>query len=159
MRSEYKSYLCVLIAYMFTTFSLGLLHDNLFIFLLPCTSGFANSMTQLTPVASSRNHFLGDQNVILFLEIRRGSLKPPNDNLLKDGLVVSHVSHMGEVWLESCVIDSIYMSVLDGGQGLLARKGVCLPPLQPSLALQTTRANPGDIQEFYWQSKFIWNCI
>lgn len=67
-------------------------------FLLSCTLGFANSMGQVMHIVGSKNHFLwwlfdSECDFFLsFLEIRQGSLKPPNDTLLKHGLVASHLA-------------------------------------------------------------------
>lgn len=49
-------------------------------------------MAQLMRVVGSKIIFFGhdlSQNVTLFLETRQGSLEPPSDRLLKDGLAAS----------------------------------------------------------------------
>lgn len=65
-------------------------------FLLRCTSSFAKQLWDNSGMLQSQKIiFYGDhliQNVIVFLEIGQGSLKPPNDSLLKNGLVVSQLA-------------------------------------------------------------------
>lgn len=144
MRSEYKSYSCLLIACRFTTFSSGLSHDNLFVFPATLYFRFCKQLWNNSCVEDSEITFYGDrliQNVILILEVGQGSLKPSNDGLLKDDLVASEPASCPTQKQSSqrdASFDSIYMSIFDGTQRFLARRDVCLPPLQLSLAFYTT---------------------